>query len=277
MDETFKKIEAIVVREVPEIENSVAFIGGSSWRARGSNAGEMRIALKPVRKRTRSSDEIASALRRKLMFLPGVKVRTRPGRGLFLLRIGTAGSERVQLEVRGHDLEISDALARRVLDLVENTDGVTDAKMSRETGTPEELIIVDRQKAADLKLTVSKIANMLQTVISGTSAGNYRDGGTEHRILVKLKDAEKKGIKDILDLPITNADGEPVGVGVLLGVLDLAEGEVRKRRERVLDALDLEPEIGQRLGDLVHGSRGFEVVFQPGECEFHIIASVGTA
>ena len=82
--------------------------------------------------------------------------------------------------------------------------------MSRETGTPEELIIVDRQKAADMKLTVSKIANMLQTILSGSSAGNYRDGGTEYRILVKLKEAEKKALNDILDLPITNAEGERV-------------------------------------------------------------------
>ncbi len=226
VDASFKKIEAIVKREVPEIRNTVAFIGGSSWRARGSNAGEMRIALKPVRKRTRSSDQIASDLRKKLMFLPGVKVRTRPGRGLFLLRIGTAGSERVQVEVRGHDLEISDALARRVLEVVESVDGVTDAKMSRETGTPEELIIVDRQKAADMRLTVSKIANMLQTVLSGSSAGNYREGGNEYRILVKLKEAEKKDLRDILDLPITNADGDSV---ILRNVV-----QIRPRRGPVL-------------------------------------------
>ncbi|MCK5723367.1 MAG: efflux RND transporter permease subunit, partial [Gammaproteobacteria bacterium] len=226
VDRSFQKIEAIVKRALPEIKNTVAYIGGSSWRARGSNTGEMRIALKPVKERTRSSDEIAAALRKKLIFMPGVKIRTRAGQGLFLLRIGTGGDEKVQVEVRGHDLETSDALARRVEEIIGNVDGITDTRMSRETGTPEELIVVDRQKAADMRLTVSKIANMLQTVLSGTSAGNYREGGNEYRIRVKIAGAEKKDLRDILDLPITNAEGERV---VLRNMV-----EVRPRRGPVL-------------------------------------------
>ncbi len=143
-----------------------------------------------------------------------------------MLRIGTGGDEKVQVEVRGHDLETSDALARRVEEIIGNVDGITDTRMSRETGTPEELIVVDRQKAADMRLTVSKIANMLQTVLSGTSAGNYREGGNEYRIRVKIAGAEKKDLRDILDLPITNAEGERV---VLRNMV-----EVRPRRGPVL-------------------------------------------
>ncbi|NQT10493.1 MAG: efflux RND transporter permease subunit, partial [Desulfobacteraceae bacterium] len=236
VNQAFQKVEAIVKQEVPEIENTVSFIGGSTWQARGSNAGEMRIALKPVKERTRSSEEIAVALRKKLVFIPGVKIRTRAGQGLFLLRIGTGGDEKVQVEVRGHNLETSDALARRVEEIIGNVAGITDTRMSRETGTPEELIIVDRQKAADMKLTVSKIANMLQTVLSGSSAGNYREGGNEYRILVKIEGAEKKDLRDILDLPITNAEGEQV---VLRNVVNIRprRGPVliqRKDQERVV-------------------------------------------
>ena len=32
-----------------------------------------------------------------------------------------------------------------------------------------------------MKLTVSQIANALQTILSGTQAGNYREGGDEYR------------------------------------------------------------------------------------------------
>lgn len=263
VDDISKKIEEIVKREVPEIDNTVSFIGASTWRARGSNTGEMRIALKPVKERTRSSEQIATVLRQKLMFLPGVKVRTRAGQGLFILRMGTAGAEKVQVEVRGYDLEISDALARRVAEVVENVEGITDAKISRETGTPEELIIVDRQKAASMKLTVSKIANMLQTVISGTSASNFREGGDEYQILVKLKDAEKKDLKDILDLPITNADGEPV---VLRNVVQIIpkRGPVlieRKDQERVVYvAANISGrDMGSILADIREGLRNLPV------------------
>jgi len=259
MSHAFQKIEDIVKQEVPEVKNTVAYIGGTSWRASGSNTGQLRIALKPVRERRRSSEQIAAVLRRKLSYLPGVEVRTRAGQGLFLLRIGTSGGEKVEVEVRGYDLEISDALARRVKEEVENVDGITDAKISRETGTPEELIIVDRQKAADMKLTVSKIAKMLQTTLSGTSAGYFREGGDEYRILVKLEDAENKSLQEILDLPLTNTDGEPV---VLRNVVQIRprKGPVliqRKNQERVvyISANISGRDMGSILGDIKKGLR----------------------
>jgi HAE1 family hydrophobic/amphiphilic exporter-1 len=236
LGDTFKKIEDIVKQEVPEIKNTVSYIGGSGWRARGSNAGEIRIALKPVTERERSSEQITAALRRKLVFLPGVTVRTRAGQGLFLLRIGTSQGDKVELEVRGHELQISDSLARRVQQAVENVEGITDAKISRETGTPEELIHVDRQKAADMKLTILKIAKMLQTAISGTAAGYFREAGNEYMIRVKLADMDKKDLQEILDLSLTNADGEPVILRNVVSV-ESRKGPVlieRKDQERVV-------------------------------------------
>ncbi len=210
VNKMFKNIEAIIAREVPETKNTVSFIGRSGWHARGSNAGEIRIALKPKAERTRSSEEIASVLRRKLGNIPGLKIRTRAGQGLFILRLGTSDTDKVQVEIRGHDLEVADELAKRISQVVEGVDGVTDTQISRDIGTPEEMIIVDRQKAADMKLTVSKIANTLKTVLSGTVAGNYREGGKEYQILVKLQNAEQQSLRTILDLPVTNLDGDAV-------------------------------------------------------------------
>ena len=263
VDKTFQKIEDIVKKEVPEIKNTVSYIGGSSWRAQGSNTGEMRIALKPVKERSRSSEEIAAVLRKKLIFMPGVKIRTRAGQGLFLLRMGTGGDDNVQVEVRGHDLETSDTLAHRVEEIIGNVAGITDTRMSRETGTPEELIVVDRQKAADMKLTVFKIANMLQTVLSGTSAGNYREGGNEYRIRVKVEGSEKKDLRDILDIPITNTDGEPV---VLRNVVDVRprRGPVliqRKDQERVVyvTANISGRDMGSILADIREGLKSVPV------------------
>jgi HAE1 family hydrophobic/amphiphilic exporter-1 len=155
---------------------------------------------------------------------------------LFILRLGSGGGERVEVEVRGHDIETADALARQVQAVIENVDGITDTKVSRETGSPEALVVIDRQKAADMKLTVSKIANMLQTVLSGTTAGQFRDGGDEYDIRVQLEQAEKKEIQEILDLPVTNAEGERV---VLRNVVKIQprRGPVlieRKDQQRVI-------------------------------------------
>jgi len=236
VDQAFRRIEPIVRETVPEIDNTVTFIGGSTWRATGGNTGSMRIALVPVKDRKRSSEEIAAALRKKLTRVPGAKVTTRAGQGLFLLRIGSGDGDRIQIEVKGHDLDTADALAKRVESIVSGVAGVTDTRISRETGTPEELIIVDRQKAADMKLTVSKIAKMLQTILTGTTAGSFREGGNEHKIRVKLENGEQRDLYDILNLPITNEDGEKV---ILRNVVEVRpkKGPVlieRKDQERVI-------------------------------------------
>jgi hypothetical protein len=44
----------------------------------------------------------------------------------------------------------------------------------------------------------------------------------------------------------------------------------RQPRAAILDALHLEAEVGQRLGDLLDRGVGLEVILQPGEGEFHL-------
>jgi HAE1 family hydrophobic/amphiphilic exporter-1 len=236
LDEKFSVIEQIVNASVPEIKNVITTVGGSSWHGTGGHTGSVRIALKPQSQRSRSSEEIAADLRRKLSNIPGTIVRTRAGGGLFILRMGTTQSDRVQVEIRGHDLQIADTLAKQVKGLVESVQGVTDARISRESGSPEELILIDRQKAADMNLTVAKIANALQTILSGTKAGYYRQAGDEYTILVKLRDAEKMSLSDILDLTLANSQGQPV---VLKNVVSVGprSGPVlieRKDQERIV-------------------------------------------
>ncbi|MFB0566315.1 MAG: efflux RND transporter permease subunit [Candidatus Aminicenantaceae bacterium] len=235
MDEKFKTIISIIREEVPEIKNMVESIGGSSWRA-GSHRGNIRISLKPESERSRSSEEIADVLRPKLANIPGIIVRTRAGQGLFLMRMGTSESDRVEIEIRGYDLEVANLLAAQVKKMIEGVEGVTDARLSRETGTPEELIIIDRQKAADMKLTVSQIANTIQTILTGTRASNYRESGKEYWIRVKVKESELMDLNDLLDLTLTNNEGQPV---VLRNVVHVRprSGPVRverKDQERVI-------------------------------------------
>ena len=271
VEEVFREIESLVEREVPERRNMVTYIGGSHWRGRTSHTGQLRIALKPQSERKRSSEAISNDLRRRLRDIPGVTLRTRPGQGLFILRMGRSDSDRIELNIRGHDMDVADALAERARMVMEAVDGITDTRVSRETGNPEELILVDRRRAADMKLTVSQVADMLQTVISGTRAGNYREGGDEYGILVKLQDAEHIALESLLDLTLTNRDGEPV---VLRNVVRVEpwSGPVlieRKDQDRVVSvtANYTDRDLGSVLDDVRRGLRsipvpkGFSMIF----------------
>jgi HAE1 family hydrophobic/amphiphilic exporter-1 len=253
-DQQFQKIEAIVQEAVPEIKSVVTSIGASRWGRGGVHSGDMRIALKPQKERTRSSEDVAGVLRKKLGNIPGVIVRTRAGQGLFVFRMATAGADKIEVEVRGYDFQAADDLARRVKETVSQVPGVTDVTVSRESGSPEELIHVDREKAADMKLTVSQIAGMLETVISGTPASNYREAGDEYQILVKLQDVEQRQLRDILDLTLTNADGQPVVLRNVVRV-ESRKGPVlieRKNQERIIlvSANYAERDLGSLIADI---------------------------
>ena len=253
--EKFKLIEEIVRREVPEVKSMVASIGGSSWRSLGSHTGSMQVALKPRAERDRSSERIAADLRGKLGTMPGITIRTRAGQGLFLLRMFSGGdTEKIQIDIRGFDLQTADALALRVKEIVEGVEGVTDALITRESGNPEEIILVDRQKAADMKLTVSQIANMLQTAITGTRASGYREGGDEYDIRVKIKEAEKLDLREILNMTLVGTGGEPIVLGNVVKI-DPKRGPVRierKDQERIvtISANTIGRDIGSMQKDI---------------------------
>ncbi|MFH1708668.1 MAG: efflux RND transporter permease subunit [Planctomycetota bacterium] len=215
-DERMRAIEAIVAGAVPEADRSVASIGGGGFgRAEPVNAGSMNIMLVPMAQRTRSSEQVAQDLRERLTGVPGMTIRTRAGQSMttrMMSRAMSASGERINIEVRGYDLERADQIARQVQAAIKDIEGVTDVRLEREAGAPERTINIDRQKAADMRVTVSQIANLLQTALGGTTAGYYREAGKQYRILVRVKDSEKLAVRDILDLPLTNAAGRQVAL-----------------------------------------------------------------
>jgi HAE1 family hydrophobic/amphiphilic exporter-1 len=256
VDRVMREIDRIVVAEVPEMTSRVSRCGSSGWHATGGHKGQLTINLVPVSQRKRSSVEIALDLAKKLSNLPGVKVRTREGQGLFLLRMASSSGENLAIDVRGHDFDNANLLSNQISRLAEEVPGVTDTQISRDVGTPEREIRIDRRKAADMKLSVEQIADTLRTVLAGTQAGNFREGGDEYFIRVRVKGAEQMAIQDVLDLTVVNQDGEPV---VMRNVVDTVPttGPViieRKDQERTVSVAT---NIAERdMGSVVRDIRG---------------------
>lgn len=235
LDRTLQHVERIVLANTPEKENWVVDMGSSSWRPSGGNTGNVQISLLPEYQRQRTSEEVAAALRPLLRDIPGAVVRTRAGQGLFLLRMGAPDGEPLQVEVRGFELQTLDALARRVAETAEGIEGITDVRLSREAGAPQELVRIDRERAADLGLSVSRIARSLETAIAGSRAGEYRERGKEYVIRVRMKDSELLDPEDILNFTVTNDAGQPVALRNVVSFVP-AEGPVqidRKNQQRI--------------------------------------------
>jgi len=219
VDQQTRKMEKIVYPAVPEAVASVVSVGASGWRPNSGAEGQIILSLVPAAQRTRSNVEIAGDLRRRLKDrIPGMEIRVRAPQGQFLLERILGGDEGMTVEIRGFDLDVLNTLVQRVLESIKDVPGITDVETSLDVGIPQQEIQVDRSKTADLDLTVRNVTQLLETAVAGSKAGEYRAGGNSYRILVQLKDAEKRSLDEILDLTLATASGEQVSLRNLVTV-----------------------------------------------------------
>jgi len=213
VDQQTRKMEKIVYAAVPEAVSSVVSIGASGWRPDAASQGQIRLSLLPSSQRKRSNTEIAEDLRGRLTGkIPGMEIRTRAPQGQFLLERILGGVEGLTVEIRGYEFDRLDALASLIAASISSIPGITDIDTSREAGVPQQQIRVQRDKIADLNLSVRDVTKILETAIAGSRAGEYRTDGNSYRILVQLKDAEKLSLDEILNLTLTTGSGEHVAL-----------------------------------------------------------------
>ena len=211
VDRQTRKMEQIVYAAVPEAVSSVVSVGASGWRPGAGARGRIRMSLVPASQRNRSNVEIAKDLRHRLTGkIPGMKIFIRAPQGQFLLERILGGDEGLTIEIRGFEIAILNALGRSAAKSIVKVPGITDVQSSLEAGVPQQEIRVNRDKIADLGLSVRDVTELLQTAVAGSKAGEYRTGGNSYRILVQLKDAEKRSLDEILNLTLTTPSGEEV-------------------------------------------------------------------
>lgn len=218
VDELARQIEAVVDEYVPERVSWVTNVGAG--RQGGSfSRMDMRISLTPATERDRSNVDIANDLRRRLDGLvPGMTVRTRAPQGQFLLNRLLGSEEGFTIEVRGFDLQTLNQLAAQLAEELETVSGVTDVRLSSEIGLPQQNVQIDRRRAAALGFQPADVARFLETVMAGRRAGDFQVDGNSYRILVRLQDAERRSLDEILDLTLTSPDGRIIALRNLVTI-----------------------------------------------------------
>jgi HAE1 family hydrophobic/amphiphilic exporter-1 len=270
-----KRIRNVVRPE--EISNIVSSAGPDNpYRPGGGHEGEVEVTLVPVSKRARGGADIIEAMREATAGLPDVKIRIRQRTTNPLQRFmrGSQG-ERLVVELRGHDLETSAALAKKVEDVMKRVPGIADVRIEREEGLEERTIDVDHAIAADLGLTRADIARTLETYVLGRVATRLRGGGDEYDIRVMLREEDRAHTAQLGALPILSARGVvPLSSVARIGVQKGPGSIAREGQERVLSIVAGlgDRALGAVVEDLEHAlaqverPTGFEIVVS-GESE----------
>ena len=250
--EVLIQLEDAIREHVPEAINIITSGGGGGFRSSTSHRGNIDVQLVPKDARARSNTQIAMDLRRDLGGIPGVILRTRPSGGNWNMSrmFGRGSDARLTLEIRGFDLDDASRLAKSAKNLMESIEGVTDVEIGREEGRPELAIDVDRPKAALLGLTVSDVANTLQTNIAGTQAALFRERGKEYPIIVRLREEDRANVSDVDDILVSTPTGAVLQAKNLMTVT-LDSGPMRIDRMNQERITTVNAEIETSLSDAV--------------------------
>lgn len=242
-------IDRIVQDTVPECRTRLTHVGDG-----GTHKGTIRMTLLDLKERKRSSEQVADALRKVLLNMPGAKIRVK-AEGSRISGSSGAEDESIQVKIRGFKIDTAYNICHQVEEALSDIEGVTDARVSQDKGAPEDKIILDREKIDSVKVSVDAIAKTLRTIVAGVVSCKFRQGGDESDILIKIKDADRMNSSDILDQIVLNRDGKPI---VLRNIAAVQRGKAptqisRENRERTMTVLV--NISGRPLGDVVEDIR----------------------
>jgi multidrug efflux pump subunit AcrB len=230
------QVEGIVFEEVPELFSLWARSGSGrgagvfSGRFSGPHTGTAIVMLVDKGDRDRSSETVAGSLRQKVRNIPGAIISVSPG-GIVSRVINFGADEPIDVEILGYDLATGSRLAREIDQMLRGVRGVTDIQVGREEGLPEYQVRVRQDRASALGLSTSRVAEIVKGAVEGAEASIYVDPltGREHKVRVRLREADRRQPEDLDHLPVPTPGGKVVS---LENVVEIAHASTPVQLER---------------------------------------------
>ncbi len=225
-EELFRPAEEIV-RQMPEVQ-AVFYRQGLGGAI---NRGFLMTRLIPKVERKKTQMDLKKEVRQKLRRIPGLKVSAED-----FSMIGQGQRQvPIQYSVRGPDLGALRDYTRQIATDFAKVPGVVDVDTSLEMGKPELKVFIDRDKAADLGVDVSTIAEAINLLISGeTEVTKYKDEsrGKRYDLRVRLFPEERSNPSDLGRLYVRARDGRLVELRNLVHIQEGGGPSVINRVDR---------------------------------------------
>ena len=177
----------------------------------------MGIVVKREKADLEGMRKVVAEMRRRARGIPGTRGIFITQSALFRQRGRFFGGSNIDLDVKGGDLEVVRRIADGIEDKIRGLQAVNFVNSSFEWGNPELQVVVDRERVAALGLSVTQVGEVVETMVEGTLAGVYREGGRELDIVLKGPASEMRQTQDLGRLILSD------GSGRLVQLLDIAE------------------------------------------------------
>ena len=187
-----QQVEA-ALRELPEIKRISKTVNkGGAWF-------DLEIGTK--KERTRSKKDIDDDIRARLNTIAG-------------LEVNIGWNRPIQLYILGPDIAELDRISRAVTQKMKAVKGMVDIESTYKPTTPTLDVLVNRELASDLGVSMSQISSTTRALIGGELAGQWEGpDGENHQIRVRLPQSQRTGIADLDPIRVAStalsADGTP--------------------------------------------------------------------
>jgi HAE1 family hydrophobic/amphiphilic exporter-1 len=206
------------LREWPEVTQTLLTIGDDN--ARTQNVGRVYVRLTPPETRDAKQNELMDKTRREITAKQDKSLRINV-QEVAAFGGGGFSTAKIQYTVRGPDLKKLEEVTGRVTAKLRKVPGAVDVDSSLITGKPEIGVVIDRQRAADLGVSIADTAAALRLLVDGDKVSAYEEKGEQYDVRVR---AEKQYRADAVGLNMLTVPSQRVGIVPLRSVVDLKTG-----------------------------------------------------
>ncbi|MCX5512212.1 multidrug transporter AcrB [Kaistia algarum] len=182
-----------------------------------ANSGFMFVTLAPWGERARSQQAIAAELSAKLRNIPGAVVNLRQANSLGI----RGGGQGLTFAVTGADYETITKAATGLIGTLSSDPAFTSVQLNYDLNQPQLSVDIDRDRAADLGISVADVGTIVSTLLAGADMGNFYIGDDKINIRALAPDGMIVTPNDLENVQVRTASGAMVP---LSSVISVSEG-----------------------------------------------------
>jgi multidrug efflux pump len=251
MDGYARDMEAILLEQIGDSTAVRRFLTRlpGTWGGAEVNSARAIVLLENWDLREESDKEIGAQVRTRLAELPGVLSFVAHGSSL-----GMGGDARpVKMVIGGPDYEQLQQWRDELLLRLEDVPEIVNPDSDYQERKPQMNIMVDRDRAAVLGVSLASIGRTLETMLGSRQVTTYIDRGREYNVILMGKEDDRSSPDDLTNLYVRSSlTGELVPLANLVRISESA-GPAQLNRHDRMRAISIEAGLaeGVSLGDAI--------------------------
>jgi multidrug efflux pump len=193
-----------IIKSDPAVETVVGFTGGGQ-----TNSGFMFVALKPLGDRQISADGVIARLRREMAVVPGAT--------LFLQSVqdirvgGRASNAQYQFTLQGPTLDELNEWTPKIAAALQGDPNLVDVNNDQQNKGIESDLVIDRDAAAQLGITVSQIDNTLYDAFGQRQVSTIYVARNQYHVIMEVAPQYWQNPETLKDVYISTSGGSVGG------------------------------------------------------------------